>query len=114
MAAAKATLQIIFQPGFLQDVQEKGTYFLTQLQETLSEFALVKEVRGLGLLVGIECNEDITKLIPFIHENGLLVLTAGPNVIRLLPPLTVSKEELDQAVDIIKQTIQKVKVAAAK
>ncbi|MED4971309.1 aminotransferase class III-fold pyridoxal phosphate-dependent enzyme, partial [Parageobacillus toebii] len=95
-------------------VQEKGTYFLTKLQEALSEFSLVKEVRGLGLLVGIECDEDITKLIPFIHKNGLLVLTAGPNVIRLLPPLVVSKEELDQAVGIIKQTIQKEKIAATK
>ncbi|QSB48515.1 acetylornithine transaminase [Parageobacillus toebii] len=114
MAAAKATLQTIFQPDFLQDVQEKGTYFLTKLQEALSEFSLVKEVRGLGLLVGIECDEDITKLIPFIHKNGLLVLTAGPNVIRLLPPLVVSKEELDQAVGIIKQTIQKEKIAATK
>lgn len=113
MAAAKATLEIIFQPEFLQEVQEKGTYFLQQLQEALNGIELVKEVRGLGLLVGIECHEDITQLIPAIHENGLLVLTAGPNVIRLLPPLVVTKEELDTAVTVIKQTIMSGYVTAS-
>ncbi|BDG34787.1 acetylornithine transaminase [Saccharococcus caldoxylosilyticus] len=114
MAAAKATLEIIFQPDFLQDVQEKGTYFLAKLQEALEELEFVKEVRGLGLLVGIECHGDIANLLPAIHEKGLLVLSAGPNVVRLLPPLIVTKEQLDQAVQIVKQTIQKAGVAAAK
>lgn len=114
MAAAKATLEIIFQPDFLQDVQEKGTYFLAKLQEALEELEFVKEVRGLGLLVGIECHGDIANLLPAIHEKGLLVLSAGPNVVRLLPSLIVTKEQLDQAVQIVKQTIQKAGVAAAK
>lgn len=113
MAAAKATLEVIFQPEFLQEVQEKGTYFLQQLQKELNGIELVKEVRGLGLLVGIECHEDITPLIPAIHENGLLVLTAGPSVIRLLPPLVVTKEELDTAVTVIKQTIMSGYVTAS-
>jgi acetylornithine/N-succinyldiaminopimelate aminotransferase len=113
MAASKATLQVIFQESFLQEVQEKGTYFIKRLQAALTEIDIVKEVRGLGLLVGIECNRDITKLIPLIHANGLLVLTAGPNVIRLLPPLIVTKEELDVAVDVIQQTLLKESVAAS-
>ncbi|EZP78794.1 acetylornithine aminotransferase [Parageobacillus genomosp. 1] len=114
MAAAKATLEIIFQPDFLQNVQEKGTYFLAKLQEALGELEFVKEVRGLGLLVGIECHGEIAHLLPAIHEKGLLVLSAGPNVVRLLPPLIVTKEQLDQAVQIVKQTMQKAGVAAAK
>jgi acetylornithine/N-succinyldiaminopimelate aminotransferase len=114
MAAAKATLEIIFQPSFLQNVQEKGTYFLEKLQEALEELEFVKEVRGLGLLVGIECHGEIANLLPAVHEKGLLVLSAGPNVIRLLPPLIVTKEQLDQAVQIVKQTMQKAEVAAAK
>jgi acetylornithine/N-succinyldiaminopimelate aminotransferase len=114
MAAARATLEIIFQPDFLQNVQEKGTYFLAKLQEALGELEFVKEVRGLGLLVGIECHGEIAHLLPAIHEKGLLVLSAGPNVVRLLPPLIVTKEQLDQAVQIVKQTMQKAGVAAAK
>lgn len=105
MAAAKATLEVIFQPEFLQEVQEKGIYFSQKLQNELSESEFVKEVRGLGLLVGIECHEEVAKLIPTIHEKGLLVLTAGPNVIRLLPPLIVTQAELDEAVAILKQVI---------
>lgn len=107
MAAAKATLEIIFQPEFLQAVQEKGTYFLTKLQSELNEHELVKEVRGLGLLVGIECHQEVAHLIQAIHEKGLLVLPAGPNVIRLLPPLIVEKQELDEAVAILEQTLAK-------
>lgn len=105
MAAAKATLEVIFQPEFLQEVQEKGMYFLTKLQSALHDHELVKEVRGLGLLVGIECHQEVANLIQAIHEKGLLVLTAGPNVIRLLPPLIVEKQELDEAVAILEQTL---------
>ncbi len=112
MAAAKATLQVIFQESFLQEVQEKGAYFIKRLQSALTGIDIVKEVRGLGLMVGIECKQDITKLIPLIHKNGLLVLTAGPNVIRLLPPLIVTKEELDMAVDVLQRTLIEESVAA--
>lgn len=112
MAAAKATLQVIFQESFLQEVQEKGAYFIKRLQAALTGIDIVKEVRGLGLMVGIECKQDITKLIPLIHKNGLLVLTAGPNVIRLLPPLIVTKEELDMAVDVLQRTLIEESVAA--
>ncbi|MBA2874910.1 acetylornithine transaminase [Thermaerobacillus caldiproteolyticus] len=113
MAAAKATLQVIFKEEFLQEVQKKGAYFLQQLREALHGVDIVKDVRGLGLMIGIECKQEITKLIPAIHANGLLVLTAGPNVIRLLPPLIVTNEELDMAVDILQQTLMKESVAAS-
>lgn len=105
MAAAKATLQVIFQDDFLQSVAEKGHYFLEQLRTALAGVGHVREVRGLGLLIGIECEADVAKLIPLIHEKGLLVLPAGANVIRLVPPLIVTKEELDRAVAILKEVL---------
>jgi acetylornithine/N-succinyldiaminopimelate aminotransferase len=112
MAAAKATLQVIFEEKFLQEVSEKGTYFLQKLKEALKDVDVVKEVRGLGLMIGIECKHDVAQLIKNIHANGLLVLTAGPNVIRLLPPLVVRKDEIDEAVKIIQYTLIKENVAA--
>jgi acetylornithine/N-succinyldiaminopimelate aminotransferase len=112
MAAAKATLQVIFQEKFLQEVSEKGEYFKQILKEELKDCSIVKEIRGLGLMIGIECSGDVSRLIKNIHTNGLLVLAAGPNVIRLLPPLIVTKEELNQAVDIIKNTLTKEWVTA--
>ncbi|NSL51484.1 acetylornithine transaminase [Calidifontibacillus erzurumensis] len=106
MAAAKATLEEIFQAEFLQQVREKSEYFLTKLNTELDNIPFVKQVKGKGLLLGIECDQDVSPFIEEIHKQGLLVLTAGPKVIRLLPPLTVSFEEIDQAVQILKQSLQ--------
>lgn len=105
MAAAKEVLQTIFQDKFLEDVQSKGTYLLNQLEEQLSECSFVKEIRGNGLMVGIECHEDVSEIIQQLIDKGLLTLSAGPNVIRLLPPLIVTKDEIDQAVEFIAQAI---------
>lgn len=105
MAAAKATLNIVTQPSFLQDVREKGTYFHEQLKKALEHIHIVTHVRGLGLMAGIACNEQVANILPHIHERGLLVLAAGPNVIRLLPPLTVTKEEIDEAVNILQEAL---------
>jgi len=102
MAAAKATLEVIFNKDFLREVQQKGEYFQSGLKEELKELEPIKEIRGLGLMVGIECKQDVSQFVKRVHENGLLVLTAGPNVIRLLPPLIVKEHELDKAVSIIK------------
>ncbi|EMT46684.1 acetylornithine transaminase [Anoxybacillus flavithermus] len=105
MAAAKATLDIVTQPSFLQDVREKGTYFHEQLKKALEHIHIVTHVRGLGLMAGIACNEQVANILPHIHERGLLVLAAGSNVIRLLPPLTVTKEEIDEAVNILQEAL---------
>ncbi len=112
MAAAKATLEVVFDPAFLQDVQEKGRYLLERLHDALAPLDIVKDVRGLGLLVGIECQTDVAPLLPLIHENGLLVLSAGPNVIRLLPPLVVTKAEIDEAVDILTNVLNNANASA--
>ena len=59
------------------------------------------EVRGQGLLIGIDCKKDVTPFIRQAEKDGLLVVQAGANVIRLLPPLTVTEQEMDQAIDIL-------------
>ncbi|AGT31118.1 acetylornithine aminotransferase [Geobacillus genomosp. 3] len=112
MAAAKATLDVVFDPAFLQEVQEKGRYLLERLTTALTAFDIVTDVRGLGLLVGIECQTDVAPLLPVIHENGLLVLSAGPKVIRLLPPLVVTKAEIDQAVDVLAAVLKHANASA--
>lgn len=105
MAAAKATLDEIFQPEFLQSVIEKGEYFKNQLKEQLADIPFVKDVKGKGLLLGIQCDCDAAPIIAEIHKQGLLVLGAGQKVIRILPPLNVSNEEIDTAVGILKNTL---------
>ncbi len=112
MAAAKATLEVVFDPVVLQEVQEKGRYLLERLHDALAPLDIVKDVRGLGLLVGVECQTDVAPLLPLIHENGLLVLSAGPKVIRLLPPLVVTKAEIDEAVDILTNVLNNANASA--
>ncbi|MED4403167.1 acetylornithine transaminase [Metabacillus fastidiosus] len=104
MASANATLKKIMDPSFLQAVEEKGKSLVQKLEDALYGHELVKEIRGKGLLIGIECSEQVTDLINTARENKLLVLPAGPNVIRLLPPLNVTEEEMDTAVAILKET----------
>ncbi|MNP48848.1 Succinylornithine transaminase/acetylornithine aminotransferase [compost metagenome] len=61
----------------------------------------MKEVRGLGLLIGVICTEPTAQVIADIHKAGVLVVPAGPNVVRLLPNLLVTKEELDEGIAVI-------------
>ncbi|MCM3178623.1 acetylornithine transaminase [Cytobacillus horneckiae] len=112
IASALATMNCIFNESFLKEVQQKSDYLVKKLQETLQKNNHVLEIRHLGLMVGIELNGDLSGLLQELREEGLLVLTAGVNVLRLLPPLTVSKEEIDLAIHTISKILNKQTVAA--
>ncbi|MGE7841553.1 acetylornithine transaminase [Lysinibacillus sp. NPDC093712] len=104
MRVAETVLANVFEPSFLENVQELSSYFVKQLQANLPTGYTVQ---GQGLLLGIGCGD--TEVAPFIttaEDKGLLLVGAGPNVIRLLPPLTVSKTEIDEAVEILKTILQ--------
>ncbi|USY55793.1 acetylornithine transaminase [Bacillus sp. 1780r2a1] len=110
LASAKATLQIIFNQQFLEEVNAKSATFKKQLTVMLESYSIVKEVRAKGFMIGIECGKYQAQLITAMREKGLLVLGAGPHVIRLLPPLTVSSEELSEALTVIEQVFQELKI----
>lgn len=99
MTAADAVLKIAFNEEFLSGVEKKGDY----LVQTLSSINLegVVDIRHKGLMIGIEFSDDVSDRLTKMREKGLLVLNAGPNVVRMLPPLTVSIEEIDEAVKIL-------------
>ncbi|MFT9820401.1 acetylornithine transaminase [Lysinibacillus sp. NPDC056185] len=100
MSVAETVLNHVFEPAFLQNVQQQSSYFVKQLKENLPT---TYTVQGQGLLLGIGCGDtEVASYIAAAEENGLLLVGAGPNVIRLLPPLTVSKEEIDEAIAILK------------
>lgn len=105
MSVAKVVCAEIFQTTFLQECQEKGEYFLQKLTNWSKKCGDVKEVRGIGLMIGIEFTTDCKELVLALQKEGLIVLQAGPNVMRILPPLTVSYEEIDQAVSIIEKQL---------
>ena len=98
-AAANVVFDKINQPNFLQNVQENGAYLQHRLK-TL-ELEEIVEVRGQGLLVGVSLTRAAAPIMAAAREKGVLILTAGDNILRLAPPLIVNKAEIDTAVATI-------------
>ena len=110
VAAAEVVVQEIFQPEFLEETVEKGNYLLNELKKQLQGVDEIVDIRGLGLMIGIELNHEAKGALMELQKEGVLVLTAGPNVLRLLPALTVSKEEIDLAIAQIGKVLTKATV----
>ena len=101
-AAAVEVLSRVAQPGFLKEVNEKGEYIRAELLKMPN----VSEVRGQGLMIGIVTEKDNAKQVAArCVENGLLILTAK-NLLRLLPPLTISYDEINKGLTILKNTME--------
>ncbi len=98
-AAANVVFDRVSQPEFLKQVQENGAYLKHRLEMLASEE--MTAVRGSGLLIGVEMKGSVKPLIAAAREKGLMVINAGENVLRLAPPLIISREEIDTAVNII-------------
>lgn len=96
-----ATIETMLEDKLPERAAEMGEYLMSSLRERLAGNSFVKEVRGLGLLVGIECEEAVGDIVVAGQKRGILFVSAGPNVIRLLPNLYVSKEEIDEAVSLV-------------
>jgi acetylornithine/N-succinyldiaminopimelate aminotransferase len=110
MSVGNAVLDQILKKGFLKNVQLIGNYFYNQLNQLQSEFPnIIKEVRGLGLLVGIKVTPDQNLFVKKLLANKLLTIRAAENVVRLLPPLNVKKENIDQAIVILRKVCKSFK-----
>ncbi|WP_213590955.1 acetylornithine transaminase [Paenibacillus woosongensis] len=106
-AAGLATLETILEERLCERAEQMGAYALQRLQEQLQSYSIVQSVRGLGLLIGLECREPIAPVIQELLLHGLLVLAAGTHVIRFMPSLYITKEEIDQAVDIVSTVLER-------
>jgi acetylornithine/N-succinyldiaminopimelate aminotransferase len=101
MAVVAATIETMLSENAVGRAAEAGDYLIAQLQNSLNSLPNVIEIRGRGLLVGILCTGPVAEQIAELHQRGLLVVPAGPNVIRLLPNLLVTHEDIDTAVGLI-------------
>ncbi|MEK3740598.1 acetylornithine transaminase [Paenibacillus odorifer] len=104
-AVMAATIETMLEDELPQRAEDMGKYLTGLLKEKLADCSFVKDIRGKGLLIGIECQSPVGDIVLAGQKKGLLFVTAGPNVLRLLPNLYVSKEEIDQAVDILCELI---------
>ena len=111
MSVGNAVLDQIFKKGFLKNVQKISKYFHSELKKIQKQHSnIIKEVRGVGLLIGLQLHSDQAKFIQKLMDNKLLTIRAGENVIRILPPLTVKKKEINLAIKIIRKVCKEYKV----
>ena len=104
MSVGNAVLDQILKKGFLSNVKILSKYFYSELNKLRKEFPkVIKEVRGVGLLIGLQLHNDQTKFIQKLIDNKLLTIRAAENVVRILPPLNVKKQEINIAIKIIKK-----------
>lgn len=104
-AAALSFCKQLSQKGFLEEVAEKGAYFISKLAGLKNNFGNIREVRGKGLMIGLELNFPGENLVKECLQAGLLINCTNERVLRFLPPLTVSRKEIDQAVDILTEVL---------
>ena len=102
-AAALASVDVIEKEGLVEKSKTLGEYFLKELRDIKN--SKIREVRGLGLMLGIELKEKAGPYVQKLTEKGVIVLLAGATVIRLLPPLVITKEEIDTVVEALKETL---------
>tara|TARA_B100001250_G_C19812370_1_gene796341 strand:- start:2759 stop:3925 length:1167 start_codon:yes stop_codon:yes gene_type:complete len=108
MSVGNAVLDQIFKKGFLKNVQKLSKHFISELNQIKEDYPeIIKEVRGIGLLIGLQLYNDQTKFIKKLEDNKLLTMKAAENVVRILPPLNVKKQEIDVAIKIIRKVCDK-------
>lgn len=100
-AAALATVAALTAPGFLEEAAAVGAYFRQKLEDFAADHASVVEVRGLGLMLGIEFKEPVAPLLANLQDAGIICGPAGPNVVRFLPPLIITREHIDRLLPIL-------------
>lgn len=103
-AVANKVMDLVTPPAFLKQVEEMGQYLASCLQGLRDQ--RIVAVRGRGLMLGIEFDREISELVKICLEKGLLLLGAGAKVLRFVPPLTINRTEINQAVGILKQALQ--------
>ncbi len=102
MSVGNAVMNEIFKKGFLSKVKSNSKYFISELNKIKNKFPkIIKEIRGVGLILGIQLYKDQSKFIESLLKNKLLTIRAAENVIRILPPLNVTKNEINMALKII-------------
>jgi predicted acetylornithine/succinylornithine family transaminase len=100
-AVARAVLGVVNTPEFLASIQEKGDYLSEALSGLLGKHDSVTEIRGRGLMWGIETTLNTADILPAGYEEGILLGSSGEHVVRLLPPYVVERADIDKAVSIL-------------
>ena len=107
-AAGVAALSAILEEGMLENCEKVGAYFLGRLEEIKKHFPFVKEIRGRGLILGVELSMDGGPIVKEMMQRGILINCTMGNVLRFLPPLIVTKQEVDQVVKNLEEVFKRI------
>lgn len=100
-AAAVATLETLTAPGFIENAARLGDYLLARLAQLMEDHPEIVEVRGKGLMIGVEFKQAVAPLIDKLLNSGVICGPAGPNVLRFLPPLIITDEQIEQVLSLL-------------
>jgi LysW-gamma-L-lysine/LysW-L-ornithine aminotransferase len=106
-AAASAAIDVLVEEKLPERAATNGKYFKGKLEALAEKHKIVREVRGLGLMLGMEMRFDVYNILVGCMERGVLVLDAGRNVVRFLPPLVIEKEQIDKVVKVLDSVMEK-------
>jgi acetylornithine/N-succinyldiaminopimelate aminotransferase len=110
MSVGNAVMDIISKKKFLNNIKSLSKYFLFKLNKIQKKYpSVIKQIRGKGLLIGIQLYKDQTEFIKKLMDNQLLTIRAAENVVRILPPLNVKTKEIDIALEIIDKVCSEIK-----
>ena len=109
MSVGNTVMEIISKKKFLNNVKKNSNYFFSKLNKIKETYpSIIKEIRGKGLLIGIQVHKNQVNFIKKLMDNKLLTIKAAENVVRILPPLNVKKNEIDQAIKIINKVCSEI------
>jgi acetylornithine/LysW-gamma-L-lysine aminotransferase len=106
-AAASAAIEVLIEENLPERAAILGKYFKEKLEDLHSRHWIIREVRGLGLMLGVELRFDVLSVLTRALENGVIILDAGKNVLRFLPPLVIEKEHIDKVISILDVILEK-------
>jgi len=104
-AAASATIDVLISEKLPERAAELGNFFIEELRGLQDEFKVVRDVRGLGLMVGLESRFDVYNILMKALDYGLILLYAGRNVLRFLPPLVISREQIQRGITVLRELL---------
>jgi len=106
-AAGVAALTAILDEGMLENCQKVGEYFLSRLEEIKKKYPFVQQVRGRGLILGMELKMEASSIVKEMMRKGFLINCTMGNVLRFLPPLIVTQEEVDQMLEALEEVFKR-------
>lgn len=107
MAASLATIDTIMNEGVLDNVKKIGSYIMKRLHELKNKCPVIKDIRGRGLIIGVELTIEGAHIVKECMDRGVLINCTGGNVLRFVPPLIITEEDVDVVVDVLGEVLKK-------